>query len=430
MQNLQDFKIQSLVTLQAIREEMFSFFENLQIAKAGSLSPLLIEPIILNKIVEIINQNLPSDINIPSVSNEGDLYLMYQIIRAELVTSKDRKPSLILSIPLIYQNEVYPLLHVTNLPRPLHKNTNITVELPIDNNKIFGVEINNPRLLELTKDKLAMCKTWRSLYICKTGNHKSIRTNKAKCLRGILRNTIKDCEALEKAISPNNKISMIEHLKGGYYAFSIRGEIQTDTICSDSRTLVPTITKGILSGYGEIELRPHCYMKVDDRTIRPFFEKKLLVSGEFPQPVKIKFYSNEVIDMKLWNNSGLGINSSDIQTLENMKEELKNFVKQANKSEISTKVHDILNHTERLINRLKPIEPDWWNMDHPSGYEIINWTLIFIIIVLILIVFFYLRAKSYRQVSQGLERVTKLLRKPRQKKEFKSKVMELQPITE
>ena len=431
MQTLQDFKIQSLLTLQSIREEMSSFFENLQIAKSGSLSPMLIEPNIVNKIIDIINHNLPSDVEIPAVSDEGDLYLMYQIIKAELVTSRDHKPSLIMSIPLIYQNEVYPLLHVTNLPKPLHKNTNITFEIPIANNKIFGVELNNPRLFELTYDDLSTCKTWRTLYICGTRGHKSIKTNKANCLLGILKNALEGCVNLTKQINPNNNISRIEHLKGGKYAFSIRGEVQTDTICSDSKTLVPTITKGVLSGYGEMELRPHCYMKIDDRTIRPFFEKQLLVAGKFPQPVRINFYPfDDIIDKNLWDNSGFDIKSSDLQRLENMKKELKTFAEQTNVSGISTKVHDVLKHTEKLIKNLKPMEPEWWSMTAPSGYEIINWTLIFIIIVLILVVFFYLKAKSYRQVSQGLEGVVRLLRKPRQKKDSKNKEWELQPITE
>ena len=387
-QKIDSFKLHCLSMLNRLENQLNLYFAELQAAKEGVLTPSLIDPQLLQDLLSSVRSELPDGFELPHMKPNDFQFHFYNLITTQLVTLNNGDIALMLDVPLIKTSAKYSLFHVSLFNVPLVTSINTTSRLNIQDNAVYAIHATKNTAFSLPFDLLEECHAWKKHYICPSRHLDSVNVKVAKCLREISQKVNLTKTACSRSITTNDEVSIVRHLIGRSFGYSIRGYLNLKLFC---RTIQGTSQKEhMLNGMGEFQLPEGCELKINNVEVKlPFI--KTMLSGK---RVLEKFSANAISEVYLsknlaWRDIQNITFRTNLTQLKNLEKSLKKEEEfQPKDSELNSKTIELINRTRTLIDSSENAF-DWVSyFETPSSNDILLWGAIGIIIMVQVLIYF------------------------------------------
>ena len=409
-QRLNQYHSISLVTINAIGDQVGRYFSELGSILNGRVNPTFIHPETLKQLIQSVALKLPKHLIIPTISNDGSLHQYYGLLKPELIQLNSRK-ILVLRLPLLRRAEKFDITLVTVFQLPIFHHLNATSTLKIRNNQIYMLHKKEKTGYYLSSETLTGCTKWGEVSICEPKN--LVRSGQAEvtCLQGILYADKKMMGTCEKKVEMGDLRSQVEHLVGANWAYSVRGNLSILENCHDGRG-----ERGLfLSGMGKIRLREGCTFRVGDREVSTPITLRLNLNATLVQeytPVRVP--SGFLATSMPWE----GVRSSDVQPvgLKVLKELQGALADEAtfhlDGTALKKKTGELLMLTKSLIERgeIEAVQRPWFTPPSNNDYLYLS---VLAVVVACVTIFLYRRSRPVPIDVNNLKELQALLREQR-----------------
>ena len=220
-QHLNQFHTSNLVTINSLADEINSYFTELMQVSQGVVSPKLIEPKFLRKLIASIQSYLPKNLRIPSAKDEDSLYYYYHHMEPELLSVGNGKKVLVLNIPLLREKELFDLTLATTVEVPMLEHVNATATIDLRSNQIYASHKSREMGFYVKNMQIEKCSRWGLNFVCQ-GEFLDLATiSQIKCLQGFSRSDQEE-EAMRgpRKVHLHNNTSQLVHLSGVTWDYS------------------------------------------------------------------------------------------------------------------------------------------------------------------------------------------------------------------
>ena len=232
-QRVNQYHTRSLITVNAISEQVNMYFAELTRALNGKLSPLLIDPKMLKTMLHNIGEHLPRHLIIPSIQGNDELADYYTLIRPELLTLAKGKKALVLKVPIMQEGEAYDIALTTIVRLPLVKTLTSTSKVELKNNRIYVSHKQIQQGYVMKWEDLTRCDKWGKTYICESVPAYSTTVPEMECFNSLYRAGTGLKPNCKVQVNLDDQISQIDHLIGNTWSYSVREEVEMWQDCRD-----------------------------------------------------------------------------------------------------------------------------------------------------------------------------------------------------
>ncbi|CAG2251811.1 unnamed protein product [Mytilus edulis] len=269
----------------------------LNMLSLGHLSPSVISPKNLRKLLIGINSKLPPGIMLPS-DPITKLWDYYQILSCHTVLDNNRI-FVVLSVPLIDYNSNFEIFKPFNLPIPINLNPQVdsTKSMLAYSNleaKALGVNAKRTEYILLNDDELNKC-------IHPIRNFCDIRSpvyriNLSKfCIVALFRNDVKLIENnCHNTIKINAILPMAEYLSSGTWIIVTAKPLRMSINCGPNIQAVEKIMKPPID---LLTLEVGCSANNDQLTLLPYYQLESKLNIDEPFAKFMKNYNNTYVNM-------------------------------------------------------------------------------------------------------------------------------------
>ncbi|CAG2190360.1 unnamed protein product [Mytilus edulis] len=269
----------------------------LNMLSLGHLSPSVISPKNLRKLLIGINSKLPPGIMLPS-DPITKLWDYYQILSCHTVLDNNRI-FVVLSVPLIDYNSNFEIFKPFNLPIPINLNLQVdsTKSMLAYSNleaKALGVNAKRTEYILLNDDELNKC-------IHPIRNFCDIRSpvyriNLSKfCIVALFRNDVKLIENnCHNTIKINAILPMAEYLSSGTWIMVTAKPLRMSINCGPNIRAVEKIMKPPID---LLTLEVGCSANNDQLTLLPYYQLESKLNIDEPFARFMKNYNNTYVNM-------------------------------------------------------------------------------------------------------------------------------------
>ena len=406
-QRISQYHTRSLITINAISEQINMYFAELTRAMNGKLSPLLIDPTMLKEMLEKIGKHLPRHLVIPRVEKDDELADYYTLIKPELLTLDKSKKVLVLKVPILQEGEEFDMALTTIIRLPLVKTLASTSRVQLQNNRIYASHKQIQQGYVMKWEDLNDCDKWGNTYICNTVPVNSAPQREMECFNTLYRSGKVGKPNCEVKVNLDDKISQVDHLKGNLWSYSVREEIEMWQDCRDGNRR----KKILLQGVGRMELTGGCTFILGKHEINTDITLKTELSKEItPLEVPLQIMEHFLAASFPWKElKTASMELPNIEVLEKVKERLNRLIPlHKNESSVSSKTRELLNITSNL---LKEKEKDLFipikTFEAPSYNDYMEYGVVFIIILLLIVLIMKMQRRERRineEIIEGLKR--------------------------
>ena len=383
-QRLNQYHATSLVTINAIGDQLGLYFAELGSVMSGRVNPTLIHPLVLKELIKSIAKELPDHLTLPVAASEEDLYQYYRILRPELLRVSENRKLLVLEVPILRKFESYDLLLPTVLRLPMFNHLNATSSLKIRNNQIYAAHKTENEGYVLNLGAVNKCTEWGKIYICDPTSMQRAIGTELSCLRGVQNSNKQVLKNCTKIVRLNDQHSQLEHLRGGDWAYSIRGNLSLGKNCHDGRG------EEILSvfGMGRVQLPEGCTFRSENEEVTAPITLRIRLNhtvAEVNNPVRIP--RGFLAASLPWEGVGVSdVQPADLGVLKGLQTALANEAAfHLEGTALKQKAQELLNLTDALITKgeVEASRGPWFTV--PSNNDYLYLGSIGLVIILITI---------------------------------------------
>lgn len=407
-QRINQYHTRSLVTINAISEQINMYFAELTRAMNGKLSPLLIDPRMLEEMLKEIAKHLPRHLIIPPIDEEDELADYYSLIKPDLISMAKGKKVLVLKVPIMQEGEEYDMALTTVIRLPLVKTLTSTSKIELQNNKVYASHKQIQQGYVMSLEDLTKCDKWGKTYICETVPIYSVPLREMECFNSLYRNSTLLKPNCEVKLNLDDEISQVDHLIGNTWSYSVREEIEMWQDCRDGNRR----KKILLQGVGRMELTGGCTFTVGEQEINTDINLKTELSKEItPMEGPLQIMEHLLAASFPWEElKAAKVGLPNVEVLQKVKDRLNRLIPlQKNETSISSKTRELLNLTSNLLMKKEEdlLIPTTVFMA-PNNNDYLEYAIIVTVVLLLIALIMQLQRRERRineEIVDSLKRV-------------------------
>ena len=226
LQKIYHFKTEALLNVNSMSNAITLLLTELQEAIHGQLSPGLVNPSTLRKLMHNIIRELPPQFTPPELRHRHRVLQYYQFIVTSIMNLNRNNKAIVLNLPIFHKEDRYTLDFVTIMEIPFTHQVNITSRLQLQNSMIYATKMSSTEGFTITPDELSKCKVWQHHYYCDIPTLGKVEPWTIRCLQSLNLQGNTSRDTCHKKIQPQGLGSHLAYIRPGRWAFSIRGRME------------------------------------------------------------------------------------------------------------------------------------------------------------------------------------------------------------
>ena len=408
-QHLNQFHTSNLVTINSLADEINSYFTELMQVSQGVVSPKLIEPKFLRKLIASIQSYLPKNLRIPSAKDEDSLYYYYHHMEPELLSVGNGKKVLVLNIPLLREKELFDLTLATTVEVPMLEHVNATATIDLRSNQIYASHKSREVGFYVKNMQIENCSRWGLNFVCPGEFLALAPISQIKCLRAFLRSDQEETMRCPRKVHLHSNTSQLVHLSGVTWAYSIRGTEQLSESCNPE----DNFTNVVIHGLGRINLTEGCTFFLGKHSIHTPVLLKREWSGKLFKSTPLRVPQGFLASALPWQNVSLThVQNVSMVALRNLKLKLANeSTFQLAGTVLNEKTSELLKLTDDLIYKgeLEAAKLPWFTAPDNNQLLLIGILTILLAVNIGTIVKLYIANKAKRDSLRDLQSILESL---------------------
>ena len=267
------------------------------ILSLGHMSPTLILPRQLQRLLEDIKSKLPPHLQL--THDPKNIWTFYKFLTCATIISNE-KILVIVSLPLVNIHHKYFIYKVHNFPFPVKNNKtlpNVLKNMVAYRNlesQYIGVNLERSRYMLLKSEDVQQCIGHRLQFCALRQPIYPVNLSRL-CVIAVFMDERSSIDRLcQTLVRPNEILPFSEYISDGYYAISTNKNVQFTQVCKKLSASVVTVKPPL----GVIKVKPSCSMTNQNLVLPAYFHQESKYNLTNPLSKLVRNF--QVSKVKLW----------------------------------------------------------------------------------------------------------------------------------
>ena len=408
---IESYRTEIITSLDHLTMKIKDIWKEVELAKQGKVTPLLIGPIQMEKLHKKFNLDIKQSMRLVSPRSSSDMLDFYELLQAEVVHYQKQTTAILIRIPLIKKELKFTLIRLHSLFLPISTSSKIQTKIKVPKEEFIGIGYKKEKMIMFNEEDLKSCRNYKRTWYCSLNIMKIVSGKMKTCITKLLDESIvakiEECET--KTIS-NRNFTRISNLYDNHYIYELPANKSMEITCEEkkgSKMKKETSRKFNLKRVGVFTLQSHCKAVIGNIII-PRRGTDIRYNFTTNSYEDTFWYSIKDVDLittpmgsmldnqTTVNRTLLGEMRKDL--IKDMKDN-KNNVKFLQQSGLKLKIiQRYIQLAKEEYNRNKK----WFNMNKPSSWEFANSIVTILIVITVIIIVFKILLKHKRTKKQHL----------------------------